>query len=57
MRTGGASNVSLKSRMQIMQDHLVALKKNGVYSNRFLLSLRYIYKIYTLAKQKLKIKD
>lgn len=57
MRTGGASNVSLKSRMQIMQDHLGALKKNGVYSNRFLLSLRYIYKIYTLAKQKLKIKD
>ena len=48
MRTGGASNKNLHSRWQIMRDHKKALKKNGVYSNFLLLSLRYIYKIYEL---------
>lgn len=28
-----------------MQDHLCALKQNGIYSNLFFLSLRYPYKI------------
>ncbi|MBR1889352.1 MAG: glycosyltransferase [Alloprevotella sp.] len=50
MRTGGASNRNFRSRWQIMKDHLRALRKNGVYSNMFMLSLRYIYKIYTLVK-------
>lgn len=45
MRTGGTSNASMASRMAIMHDHQKALKKNKVYSNQFLLSLRYIYKM------------
>ena len=50
MRTGGASTAGLGSRTQIMHDHLRAMKQNGVYSNAFLLSLRYIYKIWELVR-------
>ena len=50
MRTGGASTESFDSRKQIMRDHLKAMKNNGVYSNFFLLSLRYFYKFYELAR-------
>ena len=46
MRTGGASTAGLRSREQIMKEHLRGLKKNGIYSNVFLLSLRYFYKLY-----------
>lgn len=45
MRTGGASSSGLSSHKQIMRDHLRALRENGVYSNVFLLGLRYIYKV------------
>lgn len=44
MREGGVSNAQLSSRMTIMSEHLKILRSNGVYSNTFLLSLRYIYK-------------
>lgn len=45
MRTGGASTNGLKSRMGGMNEHLRSLRENGVKSNRFILSLRYFYKI------------
>ena len=45
MRTGGASSSGWQSHKKIMKDHLKALRKNGVYSNIFLLALRYVYKI------------
>lgn len=45
MRTGGASTNGLKSRMGGMNEHLRSLRENGVKSNRFILSLRYLYKI------------
>ena len=51
MRTGGASTAGLSSRTQIMKDHLRALKANGIYSNVFLLSLRYVYKLYELVRR------
>lgn len=50
MRTGGASTAGLSSRTQIMKDHLRALKANDIYSNVFLLSLRYIYKLYEVLR-------
>lgn len=50
MRTGGASTASFASRRKIMREHLRAMKKNGVYSNFFLLSLRYFYKVYELIR-------
>ena len=49
MRAGGASNANYKNRMQIMRDHLASLKKHGIYSNAFIMSFRYIYKIYEVA--------
>lgn len=51
MRTGGASTADFASRKLIMKEHLRALKENGVYSNAFLLSLRYFYKIYELIRK------
>ena len=52
MRTGGASSSGLESHKRIMRDHLKTLKKNGVYSNIFLLGLRYLYKIGEILKSK-----
>lgn len=45
MRTGGASSSGAASHIQINRDHLRALEANGVRSNIFLLSLRYLYKL------------
>jgi len=50
MRIGGISTAGMASRQQIMKEHLHAMKKNGIYSNFFLLSLRYIYKIGELIR-------
>lgn len=52
MRTGGASTSGLKSHMKIMKEHLKAFRENGIYTNVFLLSLRYFYKIGELVKSK-----
>jgi len=56
MRAGGASTSGFASHKQILQDHQQAFRKNGVYSNRFLESLRYLYKIGELATTKLQRK-
>lgn len=54
MRIGGISTLGIKSRIQIMRDHIRAFKKNGVYSNMFILSFRYFYKIFEVLNSKLK---
>lgn len=53
MREGGASTEGFGSRLQIMKDHLKAMKKHGVRSNMFMLCMRYPYKIYEVAKSKI----
>ncbi len=53
MRTGGASSSGLSSHKKIMRDHLLALRKNRVYSNVALLSLRYLYKIFEITSDAL----
>lgn len=53
MRTGGASTSGVQSYKQGMQDHLKAYKKNGVYSNVFFESLRYLWKGADLICQKI----
>lgn len=53
MRTGGASSSGIRSHMQIMKDHLRALRENGIYSNISLLTLRYVYKLYEVTKTRL----
>lgn len=45
MRLGGASTDGWKSRVTTMNEHLRSFKENGVKTNRFWLSLRYLYKI------------
>ena len=45
MRTGGASTSGIASHRQIMRDHQLAFKRNGVYSNVFFEFLRYGYKV------------
>lgn len=54
MRTGGASSSGMVSHKQIMKDHLRALHSNGVYSNRCLLGLRYLYKVGEIIRTKIK---
>ena len=45
MRTGGASNASISSRIAIMKEHLRGFKKNGIRNHCFRLSLRYFSKL------------
>lgn len=53
MRTGGASTSGLNSHRQIYREHMMAYKENGVYSNCFLESIRYLCKIYERIKDKI----
>ena len=46
MRLGGASTTGYGSLSLIMKEHLHIMKRHGVVTNRFLLSLRYIYKLF-----------
>jgi glycosyltransferase involved in cell wall biosynthesis len=46
MRLGGASTTGYGSWALIMKEHLQIMKQHGVVTNRFLLSLRYIYKLF-----------
>ena len=48
MRTGGISTSGIKAHKLIMKEHLQAFHENNIYTNHFLLSLRYIYKILEL---------
>ena len=52
MRTGGASTEGFKSRMVMMNEHLRSFKENGIKTNRFILSLRYFYKITEYFRKK-----
>lgn len=45
MRIGGASSSGLQSHRRILSDHLQALRQHHIYTNLFLISLRYLYKI------------
>jgi glycosyltransferase involved in cell wall biosynthesis len=46
MRTGGASNESLKSRYILNQEILMACRENGIKTSMFRLSLKYGKKIF-----------
>lgn len=45
MRLGGASTQGIRSHLCIIREHLRAFRENEVYTNLFLLSLRYLYKV------------
>lgn len=53
MRTGGASSSGFRSHRQIYAEHRRAYRKNNVYSNFILESLRYIAKIIEVCRANL----
>lgn len=54
MRTGGVSSSGFESHKKILREHRHAFRKNGVYSNLLLQSLRYFYKILEICRTKIK---
>jgi glycosyltransferase involved in cell wall biosynthesis len=54
MRTGGASSSGFRSHRQIFRDHMRAYKKNSVYSNCLLESIRYFYKSIEVIRSRMK---
>lgn len=54
MRTGGASTSGINSHKQIMREHLRAFKENNIFTNRILLSMRYLYKTFEVIISKIK---
>lgn len=45
MREGGISTSGYKSKMAITSEILLSCKQNGIYTNKFMLSLRYLIKL------------
>lgn len=45
MRMGGASTNGLRSHRLLLQEDTRACRENGIYTNRFFISLKYLYKI------------
>lgn len=46
MRTGGMSTCSIPNRLRLTHEDAVACRRNGVYSNFFLCSFKYLTKIF-----------
>lgn len=50
MRTGGISTENFNSRVTLNKEIVRACKKHGINTNMFLLSLKYLYKIFELKR-------
>lgn len=50
MRTGGVSTENLNSRVTLNKEIVRACRKYGIYTNLFMLSLKYLYKIFELKR-------
>lgn len=48
MRTGGISTRNLHNRLVITKEQTMACRKNGIYTNRLLISLKYFRKLLEL---------
>lgn len=46
MRTGGASNNNVRSRLTLIEENVKACRVNGIYTNRFFIMLKFLYKIF-----------
>jgi glycosyltransferase involved in cell wall biosynthesis len=46
MRTGGVSTASLKRNIMLNKERVRACRENGIYTNQFILFLRYFIKIF-----------
>lgn len=50
MRIGGISTKNVKNRLLITKEDVMACKNNGLYTNIFLISIKYLYKIFEFRK-------
>jgi hypothetical protein len=48
MRMGGASTRNVRSRLQLIKDDVRGCRENGVYTNRLMISMKFLYKIFEL---------
>ena len=46
MRTGGASNSNLQSRLTLIKEDVKACRDNGIYTNQLFICLKFLYKIF-----------
>mgnify|MGYP000988356747 CR=1 FL=1 len=46
MRSGGASTNGFHSHRLLLQEDTRACRENGIYSNQFLIALKYLYKLF-----------
>lgn len=46
MRTGGASTNGIRSHKLLLKEDTRACRENGIYTNQFLVGLKYLYKIF-----------
>ena len=46
MRTGGASNNNVRSRITLINEDVKACKENGVYTNCLFVMIKYLYKVF-----------
>ena len=50
MRTGGVSTENFNSRVTLNKEIVRACRKYGIYTNLFMMSLKYLYKIFELKR-------
>lgn len=48
MRTGGASTRNVQSRLTLIKEDVRACRENGLYTNSFLISIKFFYKVFGL---------
>ena len=46
MRTGGASNNNVRSRITLINEDVKACKENWVYTNSLFVMIKYLYKVF-----------
>lgn len=46
MRVGGVSTKNIRNRMLIAHEDVKACRRNGMYTNHFFISVKYLYKIF-----------
>lgn len=44
MRSGGASTRNINSRITLLKEDVKACRENGIYTNRLIIALKYLYK-------------
>ena len=48
MRMGGASTRNVRSRLQLIRDDVRGCRENGIYTNRMMISMKFLYKLFEI---------